>query len=49
LIADNLKWFKDSSTNIEDILREKGEQVKRVSLDGSAILELIEKEVENKT
>lgn len=48
LIADNLKWFKDTSTNIEDILREKGEQVKRVSVDGSEILELIEKEIENK-
>lgn len=49
LIADNLKWFKDNNTNIEDILREKGEQVKRVSLDGSEILELIETEIENKS
>jgi hypothetical protein len=27
LIADNLKWFKDEKTNIEDIMREKGSQV----------------------
>lgn len=42
LIADNLKWFKDDNTNIEDILKQKGETVKRVSLDGSEILELLE-------
>lgn len=41
LIADNLKWFKDDKTNIEDILREKGEQVKKVSIEGSEILELL--------
>jgi len=27
LIADNLGWFEDSSVNIQDIMREKGEQV----------------------
>ena len=27
LVADNLGWFKDSKTNIEDIMREKGESV----------------------
>lgn len=49
LIADNMKWFKDDKTNIEDLMKEKGESVKRVSLDGSEILELLEKEtVENK-
>lgn len=41
LIADNLKWFKDDKTNIEDILREKGEQVKKVSIEGSEIIELL--------
>lgn len=28
LIADNLGWFKDNSTNIADILKEKNEEVK---------------------
>ena len=41
LIADNLKWFKDDKTNIEEILREKGEEVKRISVDGSEIIELL--------
>jgi protein import protein ZIM17 len=27
LIADNLKWFKDEKTNIEDIMRDKGSEV----------------------
>lgn len=27
LIADNLGWFKDQKTNIEDIMKEKGEKV----------------------
>lgn len=40
LVADNLGWFKDKKTNIEDILREKGETVQRVSL-GNEIVELI--------
>lgn len=44
LIADNMKWFKDNKTNIEDILREKGEAVRRVSVDGSEILEVLERE-----
>jgi len=31
LIADNLKWFEDAATNIEKIMREKGEEVIRLS------------------
>ncbi|CAO1417731.1 unnamed protein product [Diamesa hyperborea] len=31
LIADNLKWFRDSKTNIEDLLAEKGETVRKIS------------------
>lgn len=27
LIADNLGWFRDQKTNIEDIMREKGAKV----------------------
>lgn len=30
LIADNLGWFKDQKTNIEDLMKEKGEDVRRV-------------------
>jgi protein import protein ZIM17 len=42
LVADNLKWFKDKKTNIEDILKEKGETVQRVSL-GNEIVEFLHK------
>lgn len=35
LIADHLGWFEDEGTTIEDILRLKGESVKRVSDDGT--------------
>jgi len=31
LIADNLKWFDDRKQNIETIMREKGEEVKRLN------------------
>lgn len=30
LIADNLGWFKDSKTNIEDLMKEKGEEVRKI-------------------
>ena len=43
LVADNLGWFRDKKINIEDIMKEKGETVKRVSLDDDDILELINK------
>lgn len=31
LIADNLNWFGDETQNIETIMREKGEEVKRLT------------------
>lgn len=46
LVADNLGWFRDNKVNIEDILREKGETVQRVSL-GNEFVELVNKAVSN--
>ena len=31
LIADNLGWFDDERVNIEDIMREKGEEIKKIN------------------
>ena len=39
LIADNLGWFEDDDTNIEDIMRSKGEEVKKMTCDGLLDLE----------
>ncbi len=33
LIADNLGWFKDGGTNIEEIMKEQGGKFKRVQTD----------------
>lgn len=48
LIADNLNWFTDLSgkKNIEEILAEKGETVKRIGL-GEFIDELAQTSVES--
>lgn len=46
LVADNLKWFRDNKVNIEDILREKGEEVRKVSL-GNEMLEFVHKSTSN--
>ena len=29
LIADNLGWFREENTNIEDLMREKGETINK--------------------
>jgi protein import protein ZIM17 len=39
LIADNLGWFEDSSTNVEDILKSRNEEYKRFTVDGLFHLE----------
>ncbi|KAG9309456.1 zf-DNL-domain-containing protein [Chiua virens] len=45
LIADNLGWFKDDTENgrlknVEDILRTRGEQVQRGTLDADGVVEI---------
>jgi len=34
LIADNLGWFDDGVTNIEHFLKMKGENLKKLTVDG---------------
>lgn len=36
LIADNLGWFRDSKTNIEDLMKEKGDKV-TTNIDDNSI------------
>ena len=36
LIADNLGWFRDGKTNIQDIMKEKGDTVK-TNIDDNSI------------
>jgi hypothetical protein len=33
LIADNLGWFQDEKTNVEDLVKEKGEAIRKVVVD----------------
>ncbi|KAL9548527.1 hypothetical protein MBANPS3_005633 [Mucor bainieri] len=37
LIADNLGWFKDSSTTVEDLVKEKGEAVRKIIVDDQGV------------
>ncbi|CAO3695085.1 unnamed protein product [Rhizopus stolonifer] len=37
LIADNLGWFKDSKTTVEDLVKEKGEGVRKVVVDEQGV------------
>lgn len=44
LIADHLGWFKESTEDgklktIEDLMRAKGEKVRRGSIDGNGVIE----------
>ena len=39
LIADHLGWFRDSSTTIETLMRERGEKVKRAVVGENDVLE----------
>jgi hypothetical protein len=34
LIADNLGWFEDSSVNVEEFLKRKGEECKKMTVEG---------------
>jgi protein import protein ZIM17 len=34
LIADNLGWFDDTSINVEDIIKRKGEEYRKLSVEG---------------
>ncbi len=34
LIADNMGWFEDGAVNIEQILENKGEKLKKMTVDG---------------
>ncbi|CDS07381.1 hypothetical protein LRAMOSA01330 [Lichtheimia ramosa] len=37
LIADNLGWFRDSATTVEDLVKEKGEAIRKVIVDDQGV------------
>lgn len=37
LIADNLGWFRDSKTTVEDLVKEKGEAIRHVVVDEAGV------------
>lgn len=37
LIADNLGWFKDSRTTVEDLVKEKGEAIRKIIVDDKGV------------
>ncbi|GAN02263.1 conserved hypothetical protein [Mucor ambiguus] len=40
LIADNLGWFKDSRTTVEDLVKEKGEAIRKIIVDDQGVKRL---------
>ena len=42
LIADNLGWFRDEKTNIEDLMKEKGDKIHKLFTKES--IEFVEKD-----
>ncbi|KAF7726605.1 hypothetical protein EC973_008569 [Apophysomyces ossiformis] len=40
LIADNLGWFRDEKTTVEDLVREKGEAIRKVVVDDKGVEKL---------
>ena len=43
LVADNLKWFDEKSSNIEELMEVKGQEVKKIFAEGPLKEMLIEK------
>ncbi|KAL7319047.1 hypothetical protein PS15m_002218 [Mucor circinelloides] len=37
LIADNLGWFKDGRTTVEDLVKEKGEAIRKIIVDDKGV------------
>lgn len=37
LIADNLGWFRDSKTTVEDLVKEKGEAIRHIMVDEQGV------------
>lgn len=54
LMADNLGWFEDGGVNIEELMRRKGQEVRKIKADGlfqfaaEELNKLEQKEEENK-
>ncbi|RUP48661.1 DNL zinc finger-domain-containing protein [Jimgerdemannia flammicorona] len=46
LIADHLGWFRDGSTTVEDLVKEKGEIVRKFVADGGDVMEWLPEVVE---
>ncbi|KAI8880041.1 zf-DNL-domain-containing protein [Backusella circina FSU 941] len=40
LIADNLGWFQDSKTTVEDLVKEKGEAIRKIVVDEDGVEKL---------
>ncbi|KII70131.1 DNL-type zinc finger protein [Thelohanellus kitauei] len=40
LVADNLKWFRDSKINIKDIMKEKGMDITEINPDSPTVFDI---------